>query len=105
VPYESAGFAAVFSFFLAGLGHIYAGKIKTGLGIAVSCFVILAAAVGYPVYVAIADEPQIYEFFDWKISLLLIAIYFAIWLWSIFSAREAVKKYNRILGETGKPPW
>ncbi len=84
---KNPGLGAILSL-VPGLGQMYAGKIGRGL-----LFLIL----GIPVTVIIAI------LLFWLIIPLFLP--FAFWLWNIFDAYNLCKEYNRLLMQTGNPPW
>ena len=81
---KSEGIALVLSFLLAGLGHIYVGKITTGLLYIVLSIVlvILGALLLFP-----------------------LIIYLVLWIYCIYDSYHKAQEYNRTLIETGQPPW
>ena len=84
---KNPGLGAILSL-IPGIGQMYAGKIGRGL-----LFLIL----GIPVTIVIA------VLLFWLILPLFLPL--AFWLWNIFDAYNLCKEYNKLLMQTGNPPW
>ena len=84
---KNPGIAALLSI-IPGLGQIYAGRIVRGL---------LFLFFGIPVAAILA------ALFWWTIVALFLPLIF--WIWNIFDAYSLCMQYNRILAQTGRPPW
>lgn len=74
--------AAVLSLLLSGLGQIYVGRIRRGLGILFGGIIIALL-------------------FPEDLFTLLLLIY---WVWSAYDAYNLAKKHNQELMRTGNPP-
>ena len=84
---KNPGLGAILSL-IPGLGQMYAGKIGRGL---------LFLIFGIPVTVFIA----------FLLFWLILPLFFplAFWLWNIFDAYYLCREYNRLLIQSGNPPW
>ena len=88
--YRSPGCAAVLSFFVAGLGHIYNGDVALGVGV-FFCMGILG-------YLALVASP------------LFAFVALALWVWNICSAYRRTWAHNGSrtpdweMRRTGSPP-
>ncbi|HII85931.1 TPA: zinc-ribbon domain-containing protein [Candidatus Bathyarchaeota archaeon] len=85
---KNSGLAAVLSLIIPGLGQMYAGQIGRGL---------LFLFIGIPLTAIIA------VFFFWLIFPMFLPL--AFWIWNIYDAYKICNDYNRVLLQTGKPPW
>ena len=85
---KNAGFAAVLSLIIPGAGQMYAGRIGRGL---LFLFIVI------PLTAIIA------LFFFWLILPIFLPL--AFWIWNIFDAANLCREYNRLLVQTGNPPW
>ena len=81
---KSEGIALVLSFLLAGLRHIYLGKITTGLLYMVLAIVLTILGV---------------------LLLFPLIIYLVLWVYCMYDSYNKAHEYNRTLVETGQPPW
>ncbi|MDR0778389.1 MAG: zinc ribbon domain-containing protein [Methanomassiliicoccaceae archaeon] len=108
---KNEGFAAVLSILFGGLGQIYVGRIKRGLGILFLYAVLfaigsLAITIGRNLY-----QMSYYGFYyEYNTSMLLVSLTFliisiGILVWSVFDAYKLAKEYNVRLRNTGEPPW
>jgi len=84
---KNPGLAALLSI-IPGLGQLYDGRIARGL-----IFLVL----GIPVATILA------AIFFWTIVALFLPLIF--WIWNIFDAYNLAVQYNRLLAQTGRPPW
>lgn len=80
---KSTGLGLILSFLLAGLGHLYAGRINKGLGILVA-YVLLWATYFFIITGLIA---------------------FILWIWAMVDVYREINDYNEYLARTGHPPW
>jgi len=96
-PQKSAGLAAVLALLLPGLGHIYVGKLTTGIllmfmGIILAAFAMSALFIFH--YVAVG------------LFLILPILLLIVWVWNIYDAYTLANKYNDHLRmNNGNPPW
>lgn len=74
--------AAILSFFITGLGQIYAGKVGRGLGFLFGMILSIL-------------------FFWLLIPIILIPI---LWVWSIFDASSIANRYNYFIRKNQRPP-
>ncbi|MGN0099202.1 MAG: zinc-ribbon domain-containing protein [Candidatus Methanomethylophilaceae archaeon] len=94
---KSEGMALILAIVLAGLGHIYAGKVTDGI---VLLGLEVALAVGMFVTVLCMSS-----MFAVAVLVALGIITFAVWIYSIIDSNKQVKYYNAKLLEDGQPPW
>jgi len=84
---KNPGLAALLSI-IPGLGQLYDGRIARGL---------IFLFLGIPVATILA------AIFFWTIVALFLPLIF--WIWNIFDAYNLAVQYNRLLAQTGRPPW
>jgi TM2 domain-containing membrane protein YozV len=82
IELKSVGLGLILSFFLPGLGHLYAGRIDKGVGILIA-FIIMVATYFF---------------------ILTGFIAFVIWLWTLVDVYQEINEYNEHLMRTGRPP-
>lgn len=121
LPYKSPGTTALIAFLggifgLPGIGHMYVGKVRRGIIILVSGFILYAYLV-YSVYtvtilsplgsIDVGNDNLFSDFIIMMILILLAFIvgYFVLFVWQIFNARNLAKKFNQTVRTTGKEPW
>jgi TM2 domain-containing membrane protein YozV len=110
IPAKNAGHAAVFSFFIAGLGQMYAGKIGRGLLIMFG-YVALALLSGGIFTVSFLDNGTLNDinFSDYSGRIILLIIcaigMIALWVWNLFDAYKLANQYNDALVSDKKRPW
>lgn len=78
-------------FGISGVGHLYLGKIQTGIILLIGGVILIAIGVSRLIVVV------------W--SLVILIGYLAIFIWQIIDARKLCAEYNKNLSEHGKPPW
>jgi len=115
LPYsqKSGLLAVILSFFIMGVGQMYAGRVARGIGILFLgiflgiIFVILIFAMGelsgfYPTaYKNSSQNPSGLEVFTIIFGIGLIAL----WIWQMVNAYSLCHKYNQYLLQYGRPPW
>ncbi len=81
-PRKDPAIAAILSFFITGLGQIYAGKVGKGIGLLVGVIVCIFLA------------------------FLLIPFFIAIglWIYSIIDAYKTAERYNQFVAAYGRAP-
>ncbi|MDY5678968.1 MAG: zinc-ribbon domain-containing protein [Candidatus Methanomethylophilaceae archaeon] len=94
---KSEGMALILSILIAGLGHIYAGKVGDGI-----VLLALEVALAVGMFVTVMFMGSMVTVI---ILVALAIITFAVWIYSIVDANRQVKYYNVKLLEDGQPPW
>jgi TM2 domain-containing membrane protein YozV len=110
VKEKSAGVAAVLSFFIAGLGQLYVGKIQRGVIILIVYIMlgILSYALLFTMVTDIFNITEDTFSIDtgvFAVILLLGVISFIIWIWNIFDAYKLANEYNDSVRAGGNRPW
>lgn len=101
--------AAVLSVVLPGLGQVYVGKTRRGVGLAIpgAILLIICISTGYMVwkglemtlwYASGAQSP-------FMLFFLAIIAYILMVIVNTFDACKLAIDYNAILKKTGSPPW
>lgn len=80
---KNPGVAAVLSFFIPGLGHIYSGEIIIGIA-----FLIIEILLGAFGIFLMRSPSQIRE------GIIFIAVGFIFWIYNIYSAYKMAEKKN-----------
>ncbi len=82
LPRKDPALAAIISFFIPGLGHIYAGKVGKGIAILIG---------------------SVISFFL-MILLIPILIAIALWIYGIIDSYKTAERYNLFVAANGRPP-
>lgn len=94
---------------ICGLGHMYVGKLRQGLGILFGMIVLEGVALnfiffglGLPKWIGLGliESP-----IDFGLGLGLFIGYTILWFWQIFNAKSLAKSYNEHVRICGKEPW
>lgn len=89
--------AAILSFLITGIGHLYIGKIGKGLLLLFAVIIITPfSLIPFVATGGVSGAPLV---------IVAMLIVFVIWIYAIYSAYEDAKEYNRLLESTGRPPW
>ena len=70
---------------LPGIGHMYVGKVGSGVGILIGSWVLIVVGV-----------------LTMGIGLI---VYLVLFIWQIFDSRKLCRQYNQYLSQNGRPPW
>jgi len=70
---------------LPGIGHMYVGKVGSGVGILIGSWILIIVGV-----------------VTMGIGLI---IYLILFIWQIINSRNLCRQYNLYLSQTGRPPW
>jgi TM2 domain-containing membrane protein YozV len=96
---KNTGIAALLAFFLPGIGHIYVGRIASGL-------VILAA---YYILMILAIVSFSLGFFTLGVGFIFAILLgigiLAVWAWQLFNAYKLAKQFNAHVQQYGRAPW
>ncbi|MDR3282960.1 MAG: zinc ribbon domain-containing protein [Candidatus Methanoplasma sp.] len=104
MPLKNTGLTVILAFLFTGLGHLYIGRIKRGVGIIIGGVLLpLASLFAFLPLLALNDESGLGGFIIIVIAVLVLD--FAYWLWNIFDAHKLANEYNEALRRTGNPPW
>ena len=116
-PYKNPGTTALLAFIggifaLPGLGHIYVGKVGTGVGILIGGFVLYALTFTIIISVTSTRAYEAQYSTTGNISpmpiimlitiLVLVIGYVVLFIWQIISATRLANKFNRFASTTGK---
>jgi TM2 domain-containing membrane protein YozV len=79
---KNPGIALLISFFLPGVGSLYAGKVTTGV-IIIACYIV-----------------------SWILTIVIIGFVgvFGFWVWGMIDAYQAAQTWNRQHGLVSQPP-
>ena len=77
-------------FGVAGVGHLYLGKIQTGIILLIVGIILIA--IGVVLLIVI-------------VGVVFLIGYLALFIWQIIDSRKLCAEYNKYLSEHGKPPW
>jgi TM2 domain-containing membrane protein YozV len=104
LEHKSPGIAAVLAlvpgfFGLMGIGHIYVGRL--GRGIALLIVGIILGFLSWGSFILGFVTFGI-TFIFWIIFAIIL---FILWIWQTYDAYNLAKQFNRIVEETGRPPW
>lgn len=72
------------AFIFEGIGHLYIGKTKKGIGILIAGWILIALSF---VFIPIS------------------IITFVLWIWQAYDAHKQAKHYNEFLANNGRAPW
>ncbi|MDR2698797.1 MAG: hypothetical protein LBB30_03885 [Candidatus Methanoplasma sp.] len=98
---KSTGIAVLLSFFWAGLGQLYVGKIGRGLAMMVGFFLI----VFFGVFSTITGLLSLN--IDGAVGSVVLfgVLHVVLWVWNIFDAYNQANEYNDALRTSGRRPW
>jgi hypothetical protein len=82
-----------------GIGHIYVGRL--GRGIALLIVGIILGILSWGSFILGFVTFGI-TFIFWIIFAIIL---FILWIWQTYDAYNLAKQFNRIVEETGRPPW
>lgn len=120
LPYKNPGTTALLAFIggllaLPGIGHIYVGKVGTGIGILIGGFILYALTFGIIISVT---STRAYEAqysptgnasplpIDMMVAILVLVIgYTVLFIYQIITATRLANKFNRLAKTTGTNPW
>ena len=120
LPYKNPGTTALLAFIggilaLPGIGHIYVGKVGTGVGILIGGFILYALTFSIIISVtsARAYEAQYSPTgnasplpTDMMVAILVLIIgYTVLFIYQIITATRLANKFNRLAKTTGTNPW
>jgi TM2 domain-containing membrane protein YozV len=100
---KGEGTAAVLSFLIAGLGQIYVGRIKRGLGIML-VFVLMSIFTSAMILLVVTETAGLTDL-GWMLLFVVFVFEIALWIWNIFDAHRLAKEYNDSLRTGGSRPW
>ncbi|HJR84982.1 MAG TPA: hypothetical protein VJ772_06390 [Nitrososphaeraceae archaeon] len=118
LPYKSPGTTSLIAFLggivgLAGIGHMYVGKVRRGIIILIGGIVLFMVSI-FVMSALFTPSFDTSEYpgtnYTWLYMLgfgliptsIIYLIYF---IWQIFDARKFAKKFNEMVKTTGKEPW
>lgn len=120
LPYKNPGTTALLAFIggilaLPGIGHIYVGKVGTGIGILIGGFILYALT--FSIIISVTST-RAYEAqysptgnasplpIDMMVAILVLVIgYTVLFIYQIITATRLANKFNRLAKTTGTNPW
>lgn len=120
LPYKNPATTALLAFIggilaLPGIGHIYVGKVGTGVGILIGGFILYALT--FSIIISVAST-RAYEAqysptgnasplpIDMMVAILVLVIgYTVLCIYQIITAIRLANKFNRLAKTTGTNPW
>ena len=120
LPYKNPGTTALLAFIggilaLPGIGHIYVGKVGTGVGILIGGFILYALT--FSIIISVTSI-RAYEAqnsptgnasplpIDMMVAILvLVTGYTVLFIYQIITATRLANKFNRLTKTTGTNPW
>lgn len=120
LPYKNPATTALLAFIggilaLPGIGHIYVGKVGTGVGILIGGFILYALT--FSIIISVAST-RAYEAqysptgnasplpIDMMVAILVLVIgYTVLFIYQIITAIRFANKFNRLAKTTGTYPW
>ena len=120
LPYKNPGTTALLAFSggilaLPGIGHIYVGKVGTGVGILIGGFILYALT--FTIIISVTSK-RAYEAqysptgiasplpIDIMIAILVLVLgYTVLFICQIISATRLANKFNTLAKTTGTDPW
>lgn len=120
LPYKNPGTTALLAFIggmlaLPGIGHIYVGKVGTGVGILIGGFILYA--ITFTIIISVTST-RAYEAqysptgnasplpIDIMVAILVLVIgYTVLFICQIISATRLANKFNRLAKTAGTDPW
>lgn len=120
LPYKNPGITALLAFIggilaLPGIGHIYVGKVGTGVGILIGGFILYALT--FTIIISVTSN-RAYEAqysptgnasplpIEIMIAILVLVLgYTVLFICQIISATRLANKFNTLAKTTGTDPW
>jgi TM2 domain-containing membrane protein YozV len=120
LPYKNPGTTALLAFIggllaLPGIGHIYVGKVGTGVGVLIGGFILYALT--FTIIISVTSL-RAYEAqysptgnasplpIDIMVAILVLVIgYTVLFICQLISATRLANKFNRLVKITGTNPW
>ena len=120
LPYKNPATTALLAFIggilaLPGIGHIYVGKVGTGVVILIGGFILYALT--FSIIISVAST-RAYEAqysptgnasplpIDMMVAILVLVIgYTVLFIYQIITAMRLANKFNRLAKTTGTNPW
>jgi TM2 domain-containing membrane protein YozV len=120
LPYKNPGTTALLAFIggilaLPGIGHIYVGKVGTGVGILIGGFILYALT--FTIIISVTST-RAYEAqysptgnasplpMDMMVAILVLVIgYIVLFVCQLISATRLANKFNSLAKTTGTDPW
>lgn len=120
LPYKNPGTTALLAIIggilaLPGIGHIYVGKVGTGVGILIGGFILYALT--FTIIISVTST-RAYEAqysptgnasplpMDMMVAILVLVIgYIVLFVCQLISATRLANKFNRLAETTGTDPW
>ena len=120
LPYKNLATTALLAFIggilaLPGIGHIYVGKVGTGVGILIGGFILYALT--FSIIISVTST-RAYEAqysptgnasplpIDMMVAILVLVIgYTVLFIYQIITAIRLANKFNRLAKTTGTNPW
>lgn len=120
LPYKNPGTTALLAFIggilaLPGIGHIYVGKVGTGVGILIGGFILYALT--FSIIISVTST-RAYEAqysptgnasplpIDMMVAILvLVTGYTVLFIYQIITATRLANKFNKLRKTTGTNPW
>ena len=120
LPYKNPATTALLAFIggilaLPGIGHIYVGKVGTGVGILIGGFILYALT--FSIIISVAST-RAYEAqyspsgnasplpIDMMVAILVLVMgYTVLFIYQIITATRLANKFNRLAKTTGTNPW
>ena len=120
LPNKNPGTTALLAFIggilaLPGIGHIYVGKVGTGVGILIGGFILYALT--FSIIISVAST-RAYEAqysptgnasplpIDMMVAILVLVMgYTVLFIYQIITATRLANKFNRLAKTTGTNPW
>jgi TM2 domain-containing membrane protein YozV len=90
-------------FGLMGIGHMYIGRIARGIAIFLVGLILILLAIVRFQYSAMLGTLGYSHLATTIYATSIVDL--AIWGWQIYDAYNLAMEYNRIVQETGEPPW
>ncbi len=103
---KEAWIAVLLSFFVPGLGQIYAGKVSRGVGFLLLFFVGPIASFFLLFIPLLGFMASPTSMFGMIFMLLTVGslVYVGLYVWCLIDAYQQVEKYNQFLMQHGRPP-
>ena len=96
---KNPGIAALLAFFAPGIGHIYVGRIASGLVILAAYFILMILAI-------VSFSLGIFTLGAGFVLTIPLGIgVLAVWAWQLFNAYNLAKQFNAHVQQYGKAPW
>jgi len=96
---KNPGIAALLAFIVPGIGHIYVGRIASGLVILAAYYILMILAmVSFSLGIFTLGA-------GFVLSIPLGIGILAVWAWQLFNAYKLAKQFNVHVQQYGKAPW